>query len=80
MWHVYILKSLKDGRFYIGSTSNLEARINRHNAGGNISTKNRRPLKLIYSEIYQSKHEALRREKQIKSYKGGEGFKKIISC
>ncbi|MEI6479299.1 MAG: GIY-YIG nuclease family protein [bacterium] len=34
MWFVYILKSLKDGRYYIGSTSDIEKRVERHNHGG----------------------------------------------
>lgn len=78
MWYVYILKSLKDNKFYIGSTGNLILRIEKHNSGGNISTRNRRPLKLIYSETFEIKKQALQREKQIKSYKGGEAFKKLI--
>ena len=77
-WFVYILRSLKDGRYYIGSASDLEKRIERHNRGGNISTKNRRPLELVYFEIYNTRVEALCREKTIKSYKGGEAFKKLI--
>ena len=78
MWHVYILRSLKDGKFYIGCTSNLEKRIDRHNNGGNISTSRRRPLELVHSEIYTTKSEALARERLIKNYKGGDAFKKLI--
>ena len=66
MWHVYILKSLKDGRHYIGSTSDLCARIKRHNSGGNVSTRHRRPFELVKEETYNSKAEALRREREIK--------------
>jgi len=77
-WFVYILRSLKDNRYYIGSTSDIEKRINCHNRGGNISTKNRRPLVLIYFEIYNTKREAFRREKIIKSYKCGEAFERLI--
>jgi len=78
MWYTYILQSKKDGRYYIGSTGDLEKRVERHNAGGNISTKNRRPLEIIYSEIYNTSGEALKREKEIKSWKGGIKFKKLI--
>ncbi len=80
MWFVYILRSLKDGRYYIGSTSNLEKRVERHNQGGNISTKNRRPLELVYFETYNTRVGALRRERVIKSYKGGEAFDKLVNC
>lgn len=78
MWFVYVLKSLKDGKYYIGSTSDLERRLSQHNRGSNTSTKNRRPLELIYSETYNTEREAVSREFQIKSYKGGQAFKKLL--
>jgi putative endonuclease len=52
MYHVYILKSEKDGKLYIGQTSNLEERLSAHNRGSVKSTKHRRPLKLIYSKEF----------------------------
>lgn len=79
MWYVYVLKSLKDGKFYIGSTSNLENRITQHNSGRNVSTRNRRPFELVYSKQYNSKQGAWIVEHKIKSYKGGEAFKNLIS-
>ncbi len=79
IWHVYVLKSFKDGKFYIGSTSNLQARIKRHNRGDNISTRWRRPFELIYQEVYNSRREAMIREKKIKSWKSGDEFKKLIT-
>jgi len=78
MYFVYILKSLRDNKYYIGSTSNVEARLAYHNAGRQRSTKHRIPFELVYKEEYPTKEEALRREKQIKSYKGGEAFKKLV--
>jgi putative endonuclease len=79
MWYTYILQSEKDGKYYIGSTSNLEQRLYKHNAGATISTKHRRPLKLVYSEGFNTKSEAIKREYKIKSYKGGNAFKKLLS-
>ncbi|MEK7616070.1 MAG: GIY-YIG nuclease family protein [Patescibacteria group bacterium] len=79
MWYTYVLQSLKDEKFYIGSTEDLEARINKHNTGQNISTKHRIPFVLVYREIYDTKEEAVRREFKIKSYKGGVAFKRLIS-
>jgi putative endonuclease len=79
MYFVYILQSLRDQHYYIGSTSNLEQRLAYHNSGRQRSTKRRIPFALIHHEIFETKHRALEREKQIKSYKGGEAFKKIIS-
>ncbi|MBI2617928.1 GIY-YIG nuclease family protein [Candidatus Kaiserbacteria bacterium] len=58
MWSVYILKSKKDGGYYIGCTSNLVQRVKEHNLGYNYSTKNRVPLTLVYSEKYSSREEA----------------------
>ena len=79
IFFVYILQSMKDKRYYIGYTSNLERRLIFHNNGLNTSTKNRRPLKLVYFEEVLSKSEAIKRERKIKSYKGGNEFKKLIN-
>jgi putative endonuclease len=70
MFTVYILLSEKDNKRYIGFTDNLYRRIAEHNAGKVKSTRFRRPLKLIYSETYPNKSDAMRREKEIKSKKG----------
>ena len=78
MYFVYILKSLKDGKYYIGSTSDLEKRLAYHNAGLQRSTKHRIPFVQVYSERLPSKTEALVREKQIKSYKGGAAFNALL--
>ena len=79
MFTVYILQSEKTGRYYVGYTSDLEKRIHYHNSGKNISTKNDTPWKLIWHENFETKKDAWLREHQIKSYKGGEAFKKLIS-
>ena len=76
--YVYILRSLKDGKYYIGETTDLAARLAYHNAGKQRSTRYRVPFELIYSEVLTDRTEALKREKQIKSYKGGQAFKKLI--
>ena len=64
---VYVLKSVPTGRLYIGSSSDPERRLSEHNAGKTTSTKPYIPYVLIYTESYDSKTEALRREKQIKN-------------
>ena len=79
IYFVYILQSLKDSNYYIGVTSDLQKRINYHNSGRQRSTKHRIPFKLIYFEELSDKTLALKREKQIKSYKGGNAFKKLIN-
>ena len=78
-YYIYILQSLKDNKYYIGSTSDVAARVQFHNAGLQQSTRNRIPFKLVLFEEYGSKKDALKREKQIKSWKGGEAFKKLIT-
>ena len=79
MYCVYILRSLKDHKHYIGYTANLEKRLREHNRGKSISVRQRGPFELLYTEDLRTKIEAIRREKQIKAYKGGEAFKKLIS-
>jgi putative endonuclease len=70
MFYTYVLKSLKDGNLYIGSSEYLEKRIKAHNSGKVRSTKGRRPLKLVYYESYATKTEARKREN---FYKSGTG-------
>ncbi|HSA83879.1 MAG TPA: GIY-YIG nuclease family protein [Patescibacteria group bacterium] len=74
MYYVYVLKSLKDGNLYKGSTADLKKRIERHNTGQVPSTKNRRPFKLIYYEAYQVKSDAIKRELFIKTLEGGKNL------
>jgi putative endonuclease len=76
--YTYILQSLKDKKFYIGSTSDVGARLEFHNAGRQRSTRDRIPFKLVLFEEYETKTAALKREKQIKRWKGGEAFKRLI--
>ncbi|MFH1118276.1 MAG: GIY-YIG nuclease family protein [Bacteroidota bacterium] len=76
---VYVIRSLKDGRYYIGESTNVTIRLREHNEGFVKSTKNRTPFILVYTEIHDSRISALRREKQIKSYKGGNAFRKLLN-
>lgn len=65
---VYIVRC-SDNSLYTGYTNNIEARINKHNAGkGAKYTKIRRPVVLVYQEMYDTKSEALRREYEIKTF------------
>jgi len=69
-YYVYVLLSEKDNQFYTGYTSNLNNRIELHNEGKVESTKNRKPLKLIYWEGCLNQQDATRREKYLKSGNG----------
>lgn len=65
---VYIVRC-SDNSLYTGYTNNIEARINKHNAGkGAKYTKIRRPVVLVYQEMYETKSKALRREYEIKTF------------
>lgn len=70
MFFVYILFSTKDGKLYVGFTSDLGRRITEHYEGNVRATMHRRPLTLIYYEAYLSEEEAKRREKFLKGGKG----------
>jgi putative endonuclease len=66
MFYVYILKSSKFNRLYIGVTENLQRRFNEHNKGKVKSTKAYIPYDIFKTEQYESKTAALKREIQIK--------------
>jgi len=79
MYFVYVLKSKKiTEKYYIGHSEDLKERLKRHNNGYVRSTKHARPWKIIHVEEYENKNNAYRRELEIKSYKGGSAFKKLI--
>jgi len=67
MFYVYVLLSIKDKKFYIGYTSDLRKRLKQHNEGKVNSTKDRRPLKLVYYEACLNQQDATHREKYLKS-------------
>jgi putative endonuclease len=69
-YHVYLLE-LCDGDYYSGSTSNLENRIKQHQNGQNPSTKDKRPIKLVWCATFRSKKLAQEFEKYLK---GSSGF------
>jgi len=70
MYFVYILQSRKDNKLYIGYTEDLRVRFSLHTNGKVISTKNRRPLELIYYEAYKNQLDAKKREIFLKSGSG----------
>jgi putative endonuclease len=78
MYKIYILRSLKTGKYYIGQTSNFEKRLEKHNKGEVKSTKNSRPWETIHLEEFQTRSDACKRELEIKKYKGGILFKKLL--
>ncbi len=72
MYFVYVFRSLKDSKLYIGYTEDIEKRVSQHSMGRVTATKHRLPLQLLYYEAYLDKRDAKGREKFLK---GGSGHK-----
>jgi putative endonuclease len=67
---VYVLESEATDSSYVGHTSDLEKRLVEHNNGKSLSTRRKRPWKLIYKEEHTTRSEAISRERYFKSVKG----------
>ncbi|MFC2124324.1 GIY-YIG nuclease family protein [Bacteroidota bacterium] len=74
----YVLYSIKDLKFYIGYSTNIQERIKDHNAGKTKNTAPRRPFQLIFCEFYFSKRNAQRREKYLKTTAGKKALKIML--
>jgi predicted GIY-YIG superfamily endonuclease len=77
MWYVYFLKCV-DKKTYIGCTSNLKDRINRHKLGNIPATKNRLPIDLLSYFAFTNKYKAFNFEKYLKSGSGRAFLKKRL--
>ena len=78
MFYVYILKSLKDNKLYIGYSTDLRKRFSEHQKGLVTSTKPRRPFELVFYEAYKSMKDAKRREMYFKTNKGKTSLKTML--
>jgi len=78
MHYVYLL-FLGNKKIYTGITDDLKRRFSEHSEGRVLSTKNRRPLKLIHYEAYLLKEDALRREEYLKTTYGKRDIKRQLS-
>ncbi len=78
MYYIYVLRSLKNGRNYTGSTDNLERRLNEHNSGQSKYTRLTKPFKLLHFEQFETRAEACRRERYLKTGKGRSELKEIL--
>jgi len=69
MYYVYIVEC-RDGKYYVGFTNNPERRLNEHNSGKNKTafTYPRRPVVLVYCEVFNDVHQAIEWEKQLKGW------------
>ena len=79
MFYVYVLKSLKNNKRYVGCTSkDPKIRLIEHNSGSNKWTRVNNPFRLIYKEEYNNKTQALKRENFLKSGQGRKFLDNII--
>ena len=72
------MASQRNGTLYVGVTSDIKKRLEEHNSGKVSTTRNRRPLKLIYWEGCLNQQDATHREKYLKSYHGKMFIKKRL--
>jgi putative endonuclease len=79
-FHVYILQSETTGRYYVGQTKDVDERVAYHNANYSRALKNRGPWKLVFTESFATRSEALRRERQIKSWKDRRMIAQLVSA
>jgi putative endonuclease len=76
MYYVYLLRSERDKKLYIGYSGNLKNRIKEHFKGKVEATKSRLPVKLIYYEAYKEDGSARKRELQLKKF--GSSYKGLV--
>jgi putative endonuclease len=68
MWYVYVLLC-EDGSFYTGSSNDVTKRFVTHQTGkGSKYTRSHKPIKILHTEAFETKSEALKREYLIKSW------------
>jgi len=77
-FYTYVLQSQKDNKFYTGYTKNLKLRFEHHQKGRVESTRDRRPLKLVYFEGCLDQQDATHREKYLKTFYGKMFLKKRL--
>ena len=76
---LYILQSESSGKFYVGSTDDLDRRLSEHQRGQTPSTRGRGPWRLVYQEQFASLLEAHRRELDIKRWKSAKLIKTLLA-
>ena len=79
-YYVYILQSQSNHTYYVGSTGNLASRLQRHNQGRSNYTKSGIPWKIVYSEQYETRCQATKRERQIKNRKSKVYIEALVTA
>jgi len=78
--YLYIIQSLADGSYYVGSTQDVDNRVERHNQGRSQYTKSKRPWQLVHFEECSNKSDAIKRENQIKKRKSKKYMDSLIAA
>ena len=78
MFYVYVLRSIKTRRYYIGSCKNITVRFKQHNMGNVKSTKSYMPWLLVHQESFATLSEDRKREKQIKNWKKRSAIERLL--
>ena len=78
MAYVYILESIRDKYYYIGSTNDLRTRLKHHIGGFTPSTKRLGKIKLVFNQYYSTLEEARKIERKLKKLKRKDYIRKII--
>ena len=79
MHGVYVLSSEKDGNLYVGYSRDIKGRLAAHNSGRVPATRDRRPMKLVYCEMFASQKDAMRREIYLKTGWGRNYLKRTLT-
>ena len=77
MFHVYVLRSVKTGRRYVGSCQDVDERLRRHNAGQSKATRHGVPWIVLQTERFSTRSEAARRERYYKNGRGRDELAKL---
>ena len=78
MFYVYLIQSQLDNSFYVGYTKDLENRLKQHNNGDSTYTKRKIPWKLVYSESFKNKSDALKREIFLKKQRNINFYQGLV--
>ncbi len=78
MFHVYVLASEVTGHRYTGSCGDLDDRLRRHNAGESLATRHGVPWRLVHTETFPSRADAVRRERFLKTGHGRAELDRLL--
>ena len=79
MYYAYVIESLADASYhYKGHCADLEKRLQEHNQGKTTSNKAYAPFKVVYSEAFNLREEAIKKEKYLKTAEGRRFLKKVL--